>query len=343
MEQFTPQHLSMAELEELVGELRQVNERLRTESAQTGKLSNEIQEYLEAASTETPELALLALSQFLTFEHSYSDLAEVLAHRYAGIFNADSALLFLSNGDDIQRVPAPMTDDPASAMLLPGAEAAARQAWDEQTIITSELDGTGKFVALPLTRQGRRQGALTLASHASTGDMPPERWAQLSLFAGLVAVACDNIGRATMMRQHLTALEELVSKRTQQVQSSRDMLRLVFDHMPDGVLLLDNQQQVQAVNQFFSKQLLGRHAREIVGWPYERVRLELEQHGSAIFSPMSDDADYPCWVRCTDTSGEMRLFELVRSTIAPAHSGNHTLELWREHLAKSPQSSNDNA
>jgi PAS domain S-box-containing protein len=193
------------------------------------------------------------------------------------------------------------------------------------------------YVALPLTRHGRRLGALTLASRSRQAELPPERWTQLSLFAGLVAVACDNIERATMMRQHLDALEELVSQRTRQVQSSRDRLRLVFDHMPDGVLLLDAQQNVEAVNRFFSRQLLGRHAREIVGWPYARLQLELEQHANAIFSPENDDGSaYPCWVRLSDSAGHMRLLEVVRSSIDTDADGtpDFTLEMWREHLAQ---------
>jgi PAS domain S-box-containing protein len=338
MDESTPQHLSMAELEELVGELRQVNERLRSESAQSGKLSSEIQEYLESASSETPEIALLALSQFLTFEHTYADLAEVLAQRYAHVFEADTAILFLADADQrLQRVATPMGDDPATAALLSSAEAAATQAWGEQTTVSSGVrsEGGPAYVALPLTRQGRRLGALALISR-SADAAPPERWAQLSLFAGLVAMSCDNIARATAMRQHLAALEELVAQRTRQVQSSRDMLRLMFDHMPDGVLLLDDQERVEAVNQFFSQKLLGRHAREVVGWPYARVRLELEQHANAAFSPESEDGpDYPCWARCTDSAGSMRLFEIVRSSIQRGGPGNRTLELWREHLAQS--------
>ena len=84
MDTQSTQQLSFAKLTELVGELRRSNERLRLDSAQAGRLSSEVQDFLQTT-TDDPALALLALSQFISIEHSLPELVSILKERCAPI------------------------------------------------------------------------------------------------------------------------------------------------------------------------------------------------------------------------------------------------------------------
>jgi PAS domain S-box-containing protein len=79
------------------------------------------------------------------------------------------------------------------------------------------------------------------------------------------------------LRTYAETLEDLIVQRTQQLQHSRDMLRIVFDHVPDGLLLLDANDTVLAANHTFCHWFVGQHPREVVGQSYAGIWEECER------------------------------------------------------------------
>lgn len=319
--------LSVAKLTELVSELRRSNERLRLDSAQMGRLSSEVQDFLQTT-TDDPALALLALSQFISIEHSLPELVSILKERCAPIVGVDELHLFILNEEGDLTIAG---DDQVDAATFD----AAHEAYQDQAQISTDGDQQNRScIALPLTRHGHPLGALTL--HHDTAMPGGYNWAMLQLFAGMVAVACDNIQRMQLLRDQTKSLEDLVILRTDQLQSSRDVLRMVFDHIPDGVLLIDRDESIDAINHTISQQLVGLHPREVVGWSYEQLRSFLSQKRSAIFTENpEEDADLDGsmgWIRCSDSSGRLRLFEIKRTSVSSEALG-YMLEIWHEHLA----------
>lgn len=327
MDTYNTQQLSFAKLTELVGELRRSNERLRLDSAQAGRLSSEVQDFLQTT-TDDPALALLALSQFISIEHSLPELVSILKERCAPIVGVDELHLFILDEHDELIIAGEDSSDEATLD-------AARQAHQDQAQIMTEAGQYNRScIALPLSRHSRPLGVLTL--HHNTAMSEGYNWAMLQLFAGMVAVACDNIQRMQILRDQTKALEDLVVLRTDQLQSSRDILRLVFDHIPDGVLLIDKNNSIDAVNHTIAQQLVGLHPREVVGWSYNQLRSFLSTNRDGIFTETSEeDADLDGntgWVRCIDTTGRLRLFEIKRFEL-DNESTNNVLEIWHEHLA----------
>lgn len=321
MDTQSTQQLSFAKLTELVGELRRSNERLRLDSAQAGRLSSEVQDFLQTT-TDDPALALLALSQFISIEHSLPELVSILKERCAPIVGVDDLHLFILNEHDELTLAGESSVDQQTFE-------AAHEAYQDQAQITidAEQDSRG-CIALPLTRHGHALGVLTL--HHGTALPSGYNWAMLQLFAGMVAVACDNIQRMQVLRDQTKSLEDLVILRTDQLQSSRDILRFVFDHIPDGVLLIDRDNFIDAINHTIAQQLVGLHPRQVVGWSYEQLRSFLSEQRQGIFTETSEeDADLDGstgWVRCVDDTGRLRLFEIKRSRL-DKESTNNVLEI----------------
>ncbi|NTW97817.1 MAG: PAS domain-containing protein, partial [Oscillochloris sp.] len=102
-------------------------------------------------------------------------------------------------------------------------------------------------------------------------------WSLLTVFTHMVAAACANVRLVGRLTGQTSALERLVDERTRQVQHSRDALRVVFDSLPDGVILLDAEERLVAANQFFCATIIGRHPRELVGQSYSHVWQLLER------------------------------------------------------------------
>lgn len=275
--------LSAAELHELVRELQDANEQLRSSSISLSQLSVTVQQSLESAAVETPR-ALLAVSQFLTVEHSDEDLAAMLDRQSAELFGVDGALLFLADAEGALApvsVGGPLAERPETADHI---AAAAHQAYESQSLVAQAgVRGvTPACAALPLARRGAGIGALVLV-RAQDGPLSfsPEGWSLLEVFGGVVAVACANLLHVAELRRETRLLEALVEQRTRQVQSSRDVLRAVFDHLPDGVLLLDGDDTVLAANAMFCERVLGRHPRDVVGRLYAQVRQEADARTGA--------------------------------------------------------------
>jgi PAS domain-containing protein len=79
------------------------------------------------------------------------------------------------------------------------------------------------------------------------------------------------------LREQAQLLEELVTERTDQLQRSRDVLRMVFDSLPEGVVLLDESERLAAVNTVFANQIVGCHPRDLVGKTYAHLLRMIER------------------------------------------------------------------
>jgi PAS domain S-box-containing protein len=170
-------------------------------------------------------------------------------------------------------LPGPAGEWSAPAELAAGA---AQIAWAGRRIVTTAPAADLTCVALPLTHHGATLGSFVLV-HAGSGGFSANLWSLLTVFTHVVAAACANVRLVGRLTGQASALERLVEERTRQMQHSRDALRVVFDSLPDGVILLDADERLLAVNQFFCATIIGRHPRELVGRSYAQVWQLLER------------------------------------------------------------------
>ncbi|NTV65573.1 MAG: GAF domain-containing protein [Oscillochloris sp.] len=223
-------------------------------------------------------MTLLTMTQFLSAERSLEELAAMLNERGAAVFGARWGLLFLSNGDEPEATIRAVLPGPASIWTAPArlAAGAAQLAWSSQRITTTVPTPDMTCVALPLTHHGTTIGSFVLV-HAGKGGFSANLWSLLTVFTHMVAAACANVRLVGRLTGQTSELERLVDERTRQLQRSRDALRVVFDSLTDGVILLDGDERLMAANQFFCTTIIGRHPRDLVGQSYAHVWQLLER------------------------------------------------------------------
>ncbi len=325
--------LSIAELVDLVVQMRTAYEELHASSSSLSQLSADVKGLLDPQASDSASEPLKAMGEFLTTEHSFADMAEILQDQSVGVFGANYGLLFLSTdtgGLSLAALPEQLLDD-GMIELADQAASAARQAQEGETTVT--LPGVGQypvaFAALPLERHATLLGVFVLC-YKQNGDITfsPEIWSLLTVFSGVVAAACANMKRVVELKQQSMILEGMVAQRTRQLQSSRDLLRVMFDHLPDGVLLLDSNNVVVAANQVFCTRLFDRHPREIVGMPYAAVWREIQKRSKQHNQPATFET--PRKVQCTDVDNEKHWYEISRVEIdSDADIPANALEFWR--------------
>jgi K+-sensing histidine kinase KdpD len=229
-------------------------------------------------------LTLLSTSQYFTAERSFEDLAAMLQEKSNVVFDADYGLLFLldtSENLDLIAPPAGFDHQPDSPLLLQAVDAATR-AWQQGTpsIVQTNrnTDNPSGCVALPLIHNGHAIGAIVLVRATSSSmSFPASTWSLITVFASFIASTCANMQLVNRLRTYTETLEDLIVQRTQQLQHSRDMLRIVFDHVPDGLLLLDADDHVLAANHTFCHWFIGQHPRTVVGQSYASIWEECER------------------------------------------------------------------
>jgi PAS domain-containing protein len=278
-------------------------------------------------------LALLSMSQFLTPERSFSDLAAMLQEQSSATFDATFGLLFLMSDAGALTPTLASTQSPPQAVLRRATQA-ARQACERQSLVND--DGAGDpyglaYVAQPLTQGGQRIGAFVLVRPTATAQegFPASLWSLLSLFTPVVAAACSNMRMVTRLRGDAATLEALVSERTRQLQNSRDSLRTIVDHLPDGILLIDQDDQVLAANQAFCRAIVGCEPSELVGQSYAIVLQRLDARGDTAIAPRPGRpaATRSLRVSCRDARDQPRAFLVERFPIAEQAQ---QVEYWRD-------------
>jgi len=314
-------------------------------TAQLGVALSAAQHYRNERHRREQAMALLAMSQYLTVERTFEDLAAIVQEKSLDIFGVDYGLLFLDMGDPVL-MPASVPERLAGARdlhLVERIAAAATQAWQERTIVREQApaDAALSFMALPLIYSGQAIGALALVRAAlSDVTFSANTWSLLTVFTHVIAAACANIQLVIQLKHYTQSLETLVDQRTHEIVISRDVLRIVFDSLPDGLLLLDPEDVLLAANHAFCYGVLGRPPHKIVGRSYTAVWHELEQRGEMHVAPIGPPSagssagprkQRALRVECVDTSGARRWYIVERiPVIGDDDHAEQYLEFWRQ-------------
>jgi signal transduction histidine kinase/GAF domain-containing protein/HAMP domain-containing protein len=301
--------------------------------------------YQEERRRRDQAMALFAMSQFLTAERSYADLAMMIHEKSRAVFQAEYGLLYLKrqSGDAVPVLVGRLPAAPISPMMAECTAALAQRACREAEVATEGCrrdDIDYACVALPLKQHGTVFGAYLMV-HINRGEASYSAsvWSLLTIFANVIATTCANMHLITQLRQHADSLEVQVRERTAELLRSRDLLRLVFDNLPEGLLLLDTDGCLLAANNAFGHGIVGRTPRSIVGWHYDRLWNDLAEHADLYLEPQgmplrperAGDIVECKRVLCTDTVGQQRWYVVERTAIDRSDSvPERYLERWRD-------------
>jgi PAS domain S-box-containing protein len=307
------------------------------------------QRYLEESYRREQALALLDMSQFLTVERAYEELATMLQRKSTTVFGVDYGLLYLpiAEGADLKPIAAPLELTQENKKAFRHATAAAKQAWDAKKIVNDtihaeEVDLT--CVALPLIHSSHAIGAIVLVRLTKgTVFFSANTWSLLTVFTNLIAANCANSQLVSKQKDYLEKLEALIEERTRQLQNSRDTIRVVFDHLPEGLVLLDPQEVLLAANHAFCYSVIGRHPRTIVGRSLATLWEELEQRAEMHIELLpppptstrrlnnTEAGKRSLRILCTDATGQQKWYEVVRTPIIKdAGEVEQYVERWRD-------------
>ncbi len=301
--------------------------------------------YQEERRRRDQALALFAMSQFLTAERSYADLTAMIHEKSRTVFQAEYGLLYLKrqSGDAAPVLVGRSLAAQLSPIMAECTAALAQQACRKAEVVTDgcRLDDTAHAcVALPLKQHGTVFGAYLMV-HVDRGEASYSAsvWSLLTIFANVIATTCANMHLIAQLRQHAESLELQVRERTAELRRSRDLLRLVFDNLPEGLLLLDTDGRLLAANTAFCYGIVGRTPPSIVGWHYDRLWNDLAEHADLYLEPqgvpLRPERDGEIIERkrvlCTDTVGQQRWYVVERTPIArPDGVPERYLERWRD-------------
>lgn len=280
---------------------------------------------------------LLTTSQYLTAERSFEELATMLQDKSVSVFDVDYGLLYLSNyPGSIEAVALPGTFQQESQVRLrETATTAARQAWQHgQPVMPGNITDTpASLIALPLVHNGTTIGAIVLLR--SSGEritFSANTWSLLTVFSSIIASTSANMKLVAQLRDYTEALEELVAQRTRQVQHSRDTLRIIFDNMTEGMLLLDPNKRLLAANNAFCEQFMGQHPRDVVGHDYADIWEQICLRPDIVVSTprSSASAQSSHHTRLVQITGAQQgQYEVTRSPIYDEHHELvQYLEIW---------------
>lgn len=207
----------------------------------------------------------------------------------------------------------------------------------------------GSITSLRLADALRAQTArITSADQALITPELLTNWALLTMFTGLIATAIASIWLVGRLRKQTNALADQVEQRTEELRHSRDLLRIVFDNLPEGLVLMNAGGSVLAANNAFCRSIVGRRPQEIVGTDYRMLwddlarqsdlRLEPQHPAEDDAPPLVPPAGTPlaataaAWrVLGTDFVGQQRWYAVERTPISRRSGADHQfLERWRD-------------
>lgn len=320
-------------------------------AAQAGVALSAAQRYQDERERRKQAMALLQTSQFLAVERGTTDLAAMFAEQCRTIFGAAEAWLYLL--DRSADAPAPVGPpnapcDPALRML---ADATATAACNERQIVirNTAAPADQTCLALPLIYAGQVLGAgVMVHSGSQSANLSANLWSLLTIFTGLIATATANIQLVDRLREQTSALADQVEQRTEELRHSRDLLRIVFDNLPEGLLLINADGRLLAANNAFCRSIAGRRPQEIVGTGYITLWNELAQQSDLRLEPQPPREGDPSplvpaagapfgttaatWrVLGTDFVGQQRWYAVERTPISRRGNGaDQFLERWRD-------------
>jgi two-component system NtrC family sensor kinase len=121
---------------------------------------------------------------------------------------------------------------------------------------------------VPLLMQGDVRGLVLLAGPARR-PVQHEQLGLLQSIGHIIGMGVANSRQYGAVYTSALLLEEQVSQRTEELMRSRDLLRTIFDGIPGGLSLLDNDGTVLAANRAYINLLgLGQSVQDLVGASY---------------------------------------------------------------------------
>mgnify|MGYP001026416126 CR=1 FL=1 len=277
-------------------------------------------------------LTLLNFRQVAGSDHTAGDVAGQCHQIAKEVFTARWGLLFLRPTPQGQ----PEWIAPTNVSLeapVAAAGGAVKLTVESQSVVTMALTDEQTCIAIPLIHDGHAIGGLALGYSGTQLNPSMIDWNLLELFARQTATVCANLQLVTRLREQTQLLEELVTERTNQLQRSRDLLRIVFDSLPEGVALLDETERLVAVNTVFANQIVGRHPRELVGKTYAQLLRMLERAAPTAIEFLAQRQEHQhLRIRQVFPAGE-RSYLIERMEIPPSHGQPASrLELWRREV-----------
>ncbi len=147
-------------------------------------------------------------------------------------------------------------------------EAQVEQLLDRNTVSNWQGEEALK-AAVPLVMQGSSCGLLLLVGNAEDA-FQHDQLALLQATGNYLGIALTNARFYGQLRTVAIDLEQQVEQRTRELQQSRDLLRTMFDGIPGGLALIDDQQRVLALNRAYA-QLFSKSPAELVGSDYREL------------------------------------------------------------------------
>lgn len=148
------------------------------------------------------------------------------------------------------------------------------------------------------------------------------------------------------LRSYAVGLEDAVCRHTAELRRSRDLLRIVFDNLPEGLMLLDEGGRLLAANNAFCRGIVGRRPQKVVGNGYGELwaslaasadlRIEPQgpaEGGLALIPAQSEPfgAGPAAWrVLSTDLVGQQRWYAVERIPVGGPGERSQSLERWRD-------------
>jgi two-component system NtrC family sensor kinase len=226
---------------------------------------------------------LAALNAISTAVSSSLELEEMLNRTLGAIVEAldqTGAIIYLTNATgtlqlsssygDLQHV---LQQAPPTIAELPFQAVAIGEAQVSQLLGTSEQiawhSAEALKAAIPLLANGTPHGLLLLAGPADH-LLLHDQLALLEAIGNYVGVAIANVKHYTEVRDTARLLERLVAERTRELQRSRDLLRIIFDGIPDGLLLANADGRILATNSAYAG-LFQQQAADLVGQTYDQI------------------------------------------------------------------------
>ncbi len=323
-------------------------------AAQAGVALNASQRYLEERRYRDQALLMLTITQFITAQRSVHELAQELLEKSVALFNSRGSALYLAGPDNILELFAERPDMALAPLELTGhmkqrMSDLATQAWHAHTTVTdvvqlgidmidephhsndSDPGSSLVCIALPLLHNGVAIGAFALLHYGHGAAVLSARgWSMLTMFTNMAAAAFANCQLIEQLHQRTEELEQVVSDRTTQLRRSRDLLRIVFDNLPDGLVLMNQQNQVLTANRAFCREVLGMAPEVVVGQHTTDLIRQLET-SSGLKIEERAASTYSRQVIYTDRDGQQRWYEVDRyHSTSSLDDPEQLIERWRD-------------
>ncbi|NTV62259.1 MAG: PAS domain-containing protein, partial [Oscillochloris sp.] len=212
--------------------------------------------------------------------------------------------------------------------------------------LASSSYNEGSVIVLAIRQDTLTFGSLTIYTHQPQAFTNHD----LLLMEGIVAQTSMAISlslRFQSERQQRDQAIALLEMSRDELQRSRDLLRIVFDHLPEGLTLLDAQGRILAANNAFCRGIVGQPPKSIVSKGYHQLWIDLSQQSELSLIPQGpsesgiplvpvDNEPFPViaatWrVLCTDIVGQERWYAVDRIPINQASGqAEQCLERWRD-------------